>query len=177
MLRILKKSESDPFGWQREKLIAKSKVREIFTPSRPVKTMDLLLGRDGHVRRLIEILNTPGQHALLFGDRGVGKSSIANIVRIICDMHQHFDHKSIFFKTCSSEDTFETILKDPLKAVNVDISIVEEKSSHKEKGAAKISALVANANVESTRERSEKKKAYILFLRLPKRLKILRGFS
>jgi len=156
--RADKKSESDPFGARREKLIAKSKVREIFTPSRPIKVMDLLQGRESNVRRLIEILNTPGQHALLFGDRGVGKSSIANIVRIVCEVHKHFDKKSIFFKTCSSEDTFETILKDPLQAVNVDISIVEGSSAHKEKSAAKISALVANANVESTRENSEKRK-------------------
>lgn len=93
-----KRLESDPFGNVREKLIAKSKVREIFTPSRPVRTMDLLRGRDGNVRRLIEILNTPGQHALLFGDRGVGKSSIANIVRVICEVYQHFSQKNIFLR-------------------------------------------------------------------------------
>lgn len=152
------KSESDPFGSRKERLISKSKVREIFTPSRPVKTMDLLLGRDGHVRRLIEILNTPGQHALLFGDRGVGKSSIANIVRLIVELQRHFNPKAVFMKTCCSEDTFETILKDPLKFVNVDISVSEASSSHKQTGAAKISAMVANANIESTRESSERRK-------------------
>lgn len=154
-----KKIEGDPFGAQREKLISKSKIREIFTPSRPVKVMDLLFGRENNVRRLIEILNTPGQHALLFGDRGVGKSSIANIVRMICEVHQHFSPKAIFLKTCSSEDTFETILSDPLKHVGIDISIVQEGYTHKEGGAAKVSALVANADIHSTREQSIKKES------------------
>ncbi len=149
---------ADVFGLNREKLIAKSKVREIFTPSRPIKAMDLLRGRDYQVTRLIEILNTPGQHALLFGDRGVGKSSLANIVRVVCDVHKYFNEKSIFFKTCSSEDTFESILKDPLSSVGIDISVIEESSSHKEKGGAKLSALFANADVESARETGQKRK-------------------
>jgi Cdc6-like AAA superfamily ATPase len=149
------------FGGKREAVIAKSKVREIFTPSKPIRVMDLLLGRDNHVARIVEILNTPGQHALLFGDRGVGKSSLANVTIAIVEMQGYFKKKETFFKTCSSGDTFESILCAPLKMVGIDTSIQETSHVHKEKSAAKISALVANADLESTHERSEKKKTVI----------------
>lgn len=53
-----RKDSTDSLGGRIEELIAKSKVREIFTPFQSVKIRDLLPGRDGNIRRLIEILNT-----------------------------------------------------------------------------------------------------------------------
>jgi hypothetical protein len=41
--------------------------------------MSLFFGRQPEVQRLIESILTPGQHGVLFGDRGVGKSSLANV--------------------------------------------------------------------------------------------------
>jgi hydroxyethylthiazole kinase-like sugar kinase family protein len=148
----------DIFTAKRETAIAKSKVREVFTPSQPVTMAEFLLGRDSNIGRLIEILNTPGQHALLFGDRGVGKSSLANVTCAIIKMHEYFDPKHVFYKICGSEDTFESILKDPLRMVGIDASIVEASTSHKEKAAAKLSAVVATGDLESIRESSQKRK-------------------
>lgn len=149
---------NDTFGGKREAIIARSRVRQIFTPSQPVTTVDLLKGRDSHVVRLVEILNTPGQHALLYGDRGVGKSSLATVISIWMELNDHFKKNRIFFKTCCSDDTFETIFKDPLKNVGIDTSISESSTSLKQKSAAKVSALVANADLESVRESTQKSK-------------------
>lgn len=158
MLKTIQRmTTSDMFSGKRETLIKKSEVRKIFTPSQPVRALDLLLGRDSHINRLIEILNTPGQHALLFGDRGVGKSSLAKCACMFVDMHNYFDSKNIFYKTCGSEDTFETILSAPLKMAGVDTSISEINSSLKEKMDARISVVVANGGLESVREKNEKK--------------------
>ena len=70
----MSRSDTD-FGLRRESLIAKSKVRSIFTPHQPIVSQDLFFGRSKSVSKLIENINTPGQHAILYGDRGVGKSS------------------------------------------------------------------------------------------------------
>ena len=70
---------SDLFGIEREEKIKLSGARDIFTPHQPIHSLELFFGRANEVRALIEHLNTPGQHALLFGDRGVGKSSLANV--------------------------------------------------------------------------------------------------
>lgn len=58
-----------------------SGVREVFTPHNPVTKQEYLHGRESVVSRIIKATNTPGQHALLYGDRGIGKTSVANIGR------------------------------------------------------------------------------------------------
>lgn len=71
---------ADPYGLEREVKIARSGVRNVFTPHQPVAQHTFLYGRSTAVKTLVETLNTPGQHVLLYGDRGVGKSSLANVV-------------------------------------------------------------------------------------------------
>jgi energy-coupling factor transporter ATP-binding protein EcfA2 len=149
---------NDMFTGRREQVIMRSKVREVFTPSRPVQMIELLLGRETNIGRLIEILNTPGQHALLFGDRGVGKSSLANIAGAIIRMHNYFDAAHITVKACGSEDTFDSIVRGALIKVGIDPSVFESGKTHKQKGAAKITAFFATADVESAHETNEKKR-------------------
>jgi energy-coupling factor transporter ATP-binding protein EcfA2 len=58
---------------------------------------------------LIEQINTPGQHALLYGDRGVGKSSLANIASNL--LLKHVARGALYEKRCDSETTFEEIVR------------------------------------------------------------------
>jgi len=110
----------DAFGLVREQKILKSKVREVFTPHQPIDQIELLFGREREVQKLIENVNTPGQHVLLFGDRGVGKSSLANVARFILLDN---GRREGFTKRCDSEDTFETIVQAPLQFIGADLSL------------------------------------------------------
>jgi hypothetical protein len=134
---------ADPFGLEREKRITQSGIRNTFTPHKPIKDSDLLFGRQFEVSRLVEHLNTPGQHAILFGDRGVGKSSLANIA---CEVIlQNFVGGNLIRKRCDSVDTFVSIVSEPLSRVGIDINIncAEEQSRSEAKiGVDKI--IVAN---------------------------------
>lgn len=105
------------FGIEDERKIAASQIRQIFTPSQPISTIDLLLGRQAEVRDLVASFHTPGQHALLYGERGVGKSSIANVVGLL--LPDAMPNKKVFVKRCDSTDTFETIVQGPLRSINV----------------------------------------------------------
>jgi Cdc6-like AAA superfamily ATPase len=49
-----------------------------FTPGTPIRERDLLLGRKEQLEKLVRCARTPGWHATIFGERGVGKSSIGN---------------------------------------------------------------------------------------------------
>jgi len=49
-----------------------------FTPGRPILEHDLILGRRDQIQRLVDCVRVPGRHAVLYGERGVGKSSIGN---------------------------------------------------------------------------------------------------
>lgn len=140
----------DLFGLSREQRIKKSDVRNIFTPHQPVHSIELFLGRQSLVSKLIEQINTPGQHALLYGDRGVGKSSLANIT---ANLLMQLIGGKLYTKRCDSQDTFETVLVNPLKDVGIDLQVLGETKSHHQGGSAgiKIPALV-KGEIESNRE-------------------------
>lgn len=103
---------------ERTRKIERSKIREIFTPHIPINNMNSLKGRRSEVQKLFEILTTPGQQALLYGERGVGKSSLAQTTALEltrrCNMQ-------LFLKSCVKSDNFVTVFQKPLQYVNVDI--------------------------------------------------------
>jgi Archaeal ATPase. len=129
----------DLFGLEREARIIKSGVREVFTPHKPISKVDLLFGRQDEVRKLVETLNTPGQHVLLYGERGVGKSSLSNIVAEV--LWVAVTPKQ-FAKSCDQSDTFETIMLEPLREVGADLTLTEmtERSSNARQTGFKLNA-------------------------------------
>jgi len=55
-------------------------IHSTFTPSAPVKNPDLFAGRKEQIDRVFGAVFSPGQHAVIYGERGVGKSSLATII-------------------------------------------------------------------------------------------------
>jgi hypothetical protein len=76
---------------------------EVFTPSAPVDDQDLFAGRNHELYSVVEATQSVGQHAVIYGERGVGKTSLARIaggiartqgqvaVRVNCDAGDDFD--------------------------------------------------------------------------------------
>ena len=52
----------------------------VFSPSAPIDDRALFAGRIEQVRQVIDAINQKGQHAIIFGDRGVGKTSLSNVL-------------------------------------------------------------------------------------------------
>jgi Cdc6-like AAA superfamily ATPase len=52
----------------------------VFTPAAPIDDRQLFAGRTDQVRKVLDAVNQKGQHAIIFGDRGVGKTSLANVL-------------------------------------------------------------------------------------------------
>lgn len=77
----------------------------VFTPAAPIDDRTLFAGRLRQVQNVIDAVNQKGQHAIIFGDRGVGKTSLANVLasffppgggpliarRINCDKGDSYD--------------------------------------------------------------------------------------
>lgn len=51
-----------------------------FTPQTPIDARSLFSGRVIQTRRIVDVINQTGQHAILYGERGVGKTSLANVL-------------------------------------------------------------------------------------------------
>jgi len=52
----------------------------VFSPSAPIDERDLFAGRRAQLTQVIDAINQKGQHAIIFGDRGVGKTSLVNVL-------------------------------------------------------------------------------------------------
>lgn len=51
---------------------------DAFSPSSPIVSKASLAGRNDQISRIIDAVIERGQHAILYGERGVGKTSLAN---------------------------------------------------------------------------------------------------
>lgn len=52
----------------------------VFTPSAPIDQEALFAGRLEHRSRIIETISQRGQHAVVYGERGLGKTSLVNML-------------------------------------------------------------------------------------------------
>ena len=69
-------STSNQPKWQ----VLNHSVSEVFTPAAPVNESALFAGRNDQLNKVIDAANQRGQHAIIYGERGVGKTSLANIL-------------------------------------------------------------------------------------------------
>ncbi len=60
--------------------VAINATRQLFNPSAPIDEDRLFAGRLEQVNDLLDIVYERGAHAVIFGERGVGKSSLANTI-------------------------------------------------------------------------------------------------
>lgn len=79
-----------------------------FSPSTPITERDVFAGRVEQVRQVIDAIAQPGQSVLIYGERGVGKTSLANVID---DFYLSVAKQRIFSPhiACDSDDTFATI--------------------------------------------------------------------
>jgi Cdc6-like AAA superfamily ATPase len=64
----------EPGDWE----ILWHEAGQVFSPGAPIDEQELFAGRADQVRELISAVYQRGQHAIVFGERGVGKTSLAN---------------------------------------------------------------------------------------------------
>lgn len=82
-------------------------AKRVFTPSAPIDQENLFAGRAVQRERLIDAIVQKGKHAILYGERGVGKTSLAKIMSPTLEKA----HKGLLapFVTCDDSDDFSSI--------------------------------------------------------------------
>src|SRR5688572_20504882 len=61
-------------------LRARLVLRDIFTPTQPVTQRSRFAGRLGLLARLISIIEEQRSHVVVYGERGIGKTSLMHIL-------------------------------------------------------------------------------------------------
>lgn len=76
------------------------------SPSQEIKSPDRLIGREAYILRIRRTLQSPGRHIFVFGDRGVGKTSLAVTAGQICAT----ENKNFIYIPCSQGTTFYDVI-------------------------------------------------------------------
>jgi Cdc6-like AAA superfamily ATPase len=84
-------------------------VARAFTPGTPVGRLDMLAGRMNQLTDIVSAVSMPGQHVGLYGERGVGKTSLANVLAEVFQNPQLRASFEAVRVNCTTEDTFTTI--------------------------------------------------------------------
>src|SRR5262249_36418376 len=97
-------------------------------PSSPVNKRDLFAGRFEQIDKISEAINTRGRHAIMYGDRGVGKTSLANILKaLFSDLVEGLRLVKV---NCNPVDTFLSLWQRAF----ADIPVIWEGSVGDEQG-------------------------------------------
>lgn len=75
----------------------------VFSPTSPIKEKGFFYGRKNQIEQIVDAVNQVGQHGIIYGERGVGKTSLANM--IAKSLTNLYPAKI----TCNKQDTFKSI--------------------------------------------------------------------
>lgn len=79
---------------------------KVFTPSAPVSESALFAGRIAQLQSIVDAINQTGQHAVVYGERGVGKTSLTNVLQRYLSGHETVMAPRV---NCSSGDTYSDL--------------------------------------------------------------------
>ncbi|HEU5213434.1 MAG TPA: ATP-binding protein [Gaiellaceae bacterium] len=90
-------------------------VAEAFRPSAPIDRRGLFSGRTDQIAELFSVVAQPGQHAVIYGERGVGKTSLAAVVAELLGSSGVLTART----TCDSGDDFSSVWRKALGEIEL----------------------------------------------------------
>ena len=93
------------------------KAAQVFTPSAPINSQKLFAGRIDQVSQVVSAVSQQGQHVILYGERGVGKTSLATVISQIM---QGFSDESVETATinCDVREDFVSLWEKIIRELN-----------------------------------------------------------
>jgi Cdc6-like AAA superfamily ATPase len=108
-------------------------VGRVFTPNAPIDELSLFAGRHTQIRKIVDAVNQKGLHAMMFGERGVGKTSLTNVLKSL--LSQPGGSVMALRVNCDATDSFETVWRKILKQIQLTkrlpVAGFEASQSHK----------------------------------------------
>ena len=95
---------------------------QLFSPSAPIDAGELFAGRARQLQALLDAVSQRGQHAIVFGERGVGKTSLVNVLPGFIQSERPILAARC---NCDSADTYTTLWRKIFLRVPV---VFEERS-------------------------------------------------
>jgi Cdc6-like AAA superfamily ATPase len=106
----MERAMSEPELLDRMRLVA-----EAFRPAAPIDRRGLFSGRADEIAELFSVVAQPGQHAVIYGERGVGKTSLVTVVAEMLGGSGVMTVRA----TCDSSDDFSSVWRKALSEISV----------------------------------------------------------
>lgn len=90
------------------KLNRLARVAQAFSPGAPIDRVQLFAGRLELLLDVVNAITQRGQHVIIYGERGVGKTSLANILEEVLQPRSE-DRRRVVRVNCGTNDDFETL--------------------------------------------------------------------
>ena len=84
------------------------RLGQLFLPHTPIDRKALFAGRIQQIAEVLDAIVQRGRHIVLFGERGVGKTSLAKVIN---EFSQDEETQIAPYVTCDSSDDFSSICK------------------------------------------------------------------
>jgi GTPase SAR1 family protein len=86
----------------------------VFKPRSPITTKELFAGRWNELMEISDAVHQPGLHVVVYGERGVGKTSLANVVKATVwavdkGDKDEVDRRMVIKEVANTADSFSTI--------------------------------------------------------------------
>lgn len=91
----------------------RAQLREVFAPTQPVTDPKIFAGRVKVLKQLIESIEHRMSHVVIFGERGIGKTSILHILGGLAEDSDYI----VLRATCGARSEFSTLFRGMLKHV------------------------------------------------------------
>jgi Cdc6-like AAA superfamily ATPase len=88
-------------------------VAEAFRPAAPIDRRSLFSGRTEQIQDVFSVAAQPGQHAVIYGERGVGKTSLATVAAELLRSASILTARA----TCDVSDDFGTVWRKALAEI------------------------------------------------------------
>lgn len=92
------------------------RLGSVFTPATPIQNADLFSGRSELLLTIADAVNQRGMHCILYGERGVGKTSLANILPEVIRATTA-DEVAVASTSCDTSDTYATLMHKLMQEV------------------------------------------------------------
>jgi Cdc6-like AAA superfamily ATPase len=97
-----------------KKLEVLSRIVQVFTPSAPIDDLALFAGRFDQLLSVLTVYAQRGQHAIIYGERGVGKTSLANIIDQAAGKSAG-NPVRVVRVNCTTQDNYQTLWRGVLR--------------------------------------------------------------
>lgn len=101
-----------------EKFGRKLAISQVFRPGAPVNKLMLFAGREMQIQTIFNVISHAGQHAIIYGERGVGKTSLSNVLSDVFKAREASSWRYVRVN-CDGQDTFQSLWEKVFREIQI----------------------------------------------------------